>query len=458
MVLSLVCRKSRPRHSSDPVSGNSRANGNTRKLAGGGNPHARYLRLEGTPVRSLTRPGQARTSIRRSTLTAAVMVLITAFAPALPAHAASTCTVNGANRSGTLITGTSGDDTINCSGNVLSDTTVDGLDGNDTITVQTNLGTVNGGIGTDKITISGYNYATANGGPGDDTLSALSNETAGNLRGDTGNDTISVTTSSGINSGAINGDAGNDKLSARTNYVSTGQINGGPGLDEITVTRNDGAIHGNEDADTVTTDQPTNTSVKPTVYGDAGNDTLTVSQNLNGNIVRGDDGDDKINVGTNDSGAQVLGGLGVDTITVTTNRATVDGEAGADAIIVPAGGVNTGTLRGGTENDSFDIANHEFGGNVEGAGGSDTIKINRLRGHVHGGLDGDTVTVTTLVWSEPTYPPENVAHVFGEAGNDTITVDESIRYGVLDGGDGTDSCTVKIIRDPSGFYIRNCNP
>lgn len=83
----------------------------------------------------------------------------------------------GVTQTATTVTGTSADDTIDCT-NASPGKTITGGDGNDTITGTAFNDTINGGNGNDTIT----------GGPGDDTIEGGNgNDT---LTGSAGNDIV----------------------------------------------------------------------------------------------------------------------------------------------------------------------------------------------------------------------------------------------------------------------------
>jgi len=81
---------------------------------------------------------------------------------------AATCVVNGVPTTETTITGTAGDDTIDCTG-TTANLTIDGAGGNDTITGGLGNDTLIGGEGNDTIT-GGPGNDCISGGPGNDTL------------------------------------------------------------------------------------------------------------------------------------------------------------------------------------------------------------------------------------------------------------------------------------------------
>jgi len=125
---------------------------------------------------------------------------------ATSASAATDCVVGpGVTQNATTVTGTSANDTIDCTG-ADPGKTINGNDGDDTITGTAFADTIKGGAGNDTIT----------GGPGNDTIT-----------GGTGND--SLTGSAGIDK--LSGDAGNDTLQGPATDGSRDKLNGGADTD-----------------------------------------------------------------------------------------------------------------------------------------------------------------------------------------------------------------------------------
>jgi RTX calcium-binding nonapeptide repeat (4 copies) len=120
---------------------------------------------------------------------------------------------DGVTQTASTVTGTPGDDTIDCSA-ASPGKTIDGLAGNDTITATQFADTVTGGEGNDTITGLG----------GDDILN-----------GNTGNDTIS----GGDGNDSITGVEGNDTLSGEggDDFVDGGEdddvLSGGTGVNVL---------------------------------------------------------------------------------------------------------------------------------------------------------------------------------------------------------------------------------
>jgi Ca2+-binding RTX toxin-like protein len=116
---------------------------------------------------------------------------------ASPAFAASNCVVGpGVTQTATTVTGSGGNDTIDCT-SADPGKTINGNGGNDTITGTAFNDTINGGDGNDTIT----------GGVGNDTLSG------------------------GLGMDTLNGSAGNDTLSGPGTDLAVDTLNGGADTD-----------------------------------------------------------------------------------------------------------------------------------------------------------------------------------------------------------------------------------
>ncbi|WP_395364645.1 hypothetical protein ACHGLA_28900 [Streptomyces sp. YH02] len=139
----------------------------------------------------------------------AATLVIAPLALSTPAHAVTTCTVNGVSRTGTTVNGTAGPDYIRCA-TVNAGDTVNGLGGDDYIVVTTgNLnGTVAGGAGRDYILVQSGIVNGIAGGGGDGDYIAVNNTVApmGSVFGDSGNDFLRV----GVNNGVVNAGLGLD--------------------------------------------------------------------------------------------------------------------------------------------------------------------------------------------------------------------------------------------------------
>ncbi|MFI8965465.1 hypothetical protein ACIGO8_25515 [Streptomyces sp. NPDC053493] len=115
----------------------------------------------------------------------AASLIVTPLVLSTPAHAATTCRVNGVSVTGTTITGTPGSDYITCD-TVDVMNVVNGAGGDDFISVGTANGPVAGGDGRDYITVG--------------TVGS-----SGSVLGQAGNDYIRVTTNNGSVDGGLAG-------------------------------------------------------------------------------------------------------------------------------------------------------------------------------------------------------------------------------------------------------------
>jgi hypothetical protein len=150
-----------------------------------------------------------RSGILAGTAALAIGLPIALLSGATAAYAATPCVVGpGVTQTDTTVTGSPGNDTIDCGG-TNPGKTIDGNGGNDTITGTAFDDTINGGDGNDTIT----------GGAGNDTLN-----------GGLGIDTIS-------------GSAGNDILAGPSNDGSQDSLDGGLGTDTCQGPPPDGDIH-----------------------------------------------------------------------------------------------------------------------------------------------------------------------------------------------------------------------
>lgn len=136
--------------------------------------------------------------------------------PQTTSHVVSApCVVGpGVAQTATTVTGSAGDDTIDCT-NASPGKTIKGLDGNDTITGTALADKIYGGNGNDTMT----------GGPGNDYLEGNSgNDT---ITGSAGTDTLVA----GIGADTLSGGTGNDTLRATPADAFADILNGGTETD-----------------------------------------------------------------------------------------------------------------------------------------------------------------------------------------------------------------------------------
>jgi hypothetical protein len=168
-----------------------------------------------------------------SAILASTMVLAMGLSGASAARAATFCAVSsGVTQNTTNVTGTAGNDWIDCS---MADAgkVIDGRHGADTITGSAFRDTIDSGDGSDSVTGSaGDDTLTGNegndtltGSDGNDTLNG--NHGADTLNGGVGNDSLD----GGRGADTLNGEDGNDSLTGAPGDGSVDRLNGGLGTD-----------------------------------------------------------------------------------------------------------------------------------------------------------------------------------------------------------------------------------
>ncbi|WP_169776666.1 retention module-containing protein [Campylobacter mucosalis] len=267
------------------------------------------------------------------------------------------------------VIGGEGDDSINIKGGEI------GLD------VQSNAG-------KDNITIDGAKIVYGiNAGMGDDVI-------------DVSNSSIGIAGQSGT--GYVAGLDGDDLIISQNNNI-TWQVQGGNGDD--TIISQGGIVEtigGNAGNDTI---KVTDTTVRKdvlggngTIYNNAGDgdDSIYISKSTIGNVVQGNlgndkivvvdskagyidgnEGDDDINVKGSEINLQtksyVSGGIGNDSVVVENSKTNyVNGSDGNDDLKVLNSNV-ANSIIGGNGDDSVLVANSSVGGVVTGQNGSDTV-------------------------------------------------------------------------------------
>jgi Ca2+-binding RTX toxin-like protein len=393
------------------------------------------------------------------------------------------------------VTGGAGDDTISVVATGGYATNIDGGAGNDTITGAGSTAglTITGGDGNDTIT-GGAAIDVIDGGAGNDTITGGAG--ADQLSGGDGSDTfiwspgdgsdVVVGGSDGTDSLVFNGNASANAftLSAAGNHfqlnlgaatvdtsgVEHVQVNGLAGADTVTVgdlttteITSVGIDLGAGDADAVTVvgrDTADNIGISSAVAGSVGvqglsyalnltnaevADTLTVNA-LGGNdvvtsangventiavVINGGDGDDTLTgSGTlnGDAGNDTLtGGLGADVLNGGAGNDTLDGGAGND------------TLNGGTGDDLFLVSDGTD--TIDGGTGFNTLNYTGTAAADTLGLSGGAaIAVTGLHTGTINDTNLNRIEVYGQGGNDTITVGVTAAVELfLDGGAGNDT-------------------
>jgi hypothetical protein len=347
--------------------------------------------------------------------------------------------------------GSTGDDTITVTSGDTLLSYINAGDGNDLVSVASlgQFSTIDGGIGTDTLVLSNtlsnndsfgnvYNFEalqlTGTGGEGNSVTLGSSADAAGfvSVYGSTGDDTITVTSGDTLLS-YINAFDGNDLVSvASLGQFST--IDGGIGTDTLvlsnTLSNNDSfgnvynfealQLSGNGSYGTaVTLGASADAAGFTSLYGSAGNDTITVtSGDTLLSYLNAGDGNDLVSVASLGQFSTIDGGAGIDTIKlggVTLNDGNFGGTTVQNFEVISVG-CNTSS--------SYAISHHigsavSLGANMAASGLTSLI----------GSGCNDTLTIAagdTLA----TYLNAN-------AGNDFVTVDFGGASTVSGGGSVT---------------------
>ncbi|MEM1146136.1 MAG: autotransporter-associated beta strand repeat-containing protein, partial [Pseudomonadota bacterium] len=334
-------------------------------------------------------------------------------------------------------TPTTGNDTINCTG-TIDDTTIDALEGEDSISISsarvgdTGSATITGGqgadvIAVDNITFLGYSsgsQAQILGDAGNDTMTfdyvGVGYGGAATVSGGSGDDSITFTT-----------------VGFAVDPGSTAQVLGGEGADEISIS-SDGGVLGGEGAVTVSGGDgndliETNSMVIATddgsearIWGDAGNDTIILDD-----VGLGPRGDATVDGGA-DADSIILrndSNLG----RFATGSSLIYGNAGNDTITVDnseIGNLGSATVDGGADNDSITLINSASVGAlgvIQGGAGNDTIALdNSVTWNAAASFDGGegTDTLQFTAAGADTIDASNFAgfeNLFKD-GSDTLTL------------------------------------
>jgi hypothetical protein len=258
------------------------------------------------------------------------------------------------------------------------------------------------------------------GADGNDVLTAgTANLTATNalIAGNAGNDTINLLSSFNTNQGSIFGGAGNDTISASEFSAVDTTLQGGGGNDSITLASAD-VVRGN-------------------IGLNGGDDTLTISAG-----------------GLNAASAIVALGGGADTLTavqINNVGSTINGGGGADTINIDAGSMAGGQVNGdvladneffGNDTISLNLTTIAGGATINGGYGNDTISAfaDITTAFVNGNVGADVITINGIASGAAA----NSAFVGGGAGNDTMSVGQNtgaLSFGTVMGGGGADTIT-----------------
>ena len=326
---------------------------------------------------------------------------------------------------------------------------VDGGAGSDDITVRSHNSQVYGGADNDNIIAVDRNTVHGGGEGGDDSSDTIQANDGNLIYGDADIDKITVHNGNIVYGGSSRHDTGSpadggDLIQANDSDT----IYGGDGTDSIFAQRHN-HIEGNDGSDTVEADDWN------TVYGGGAGDSIKVSEY---NLVYGgttyghgqgdkddnNNGSDEGFVDTDaadtiegDIGNTIYAGGGDDQVTI--NYANIAfGGAGKDTITAK----DKDSIGGGAGNDCIKAGEHayidagpdddnvkaDYNSSIWGAGGKDTIDATDTN-YIDGGADSDYITATD----------DNT--IYGGSGSDTISAqDGNAIWG--DWGDGSPATIV----------------
>ena len=367
---------------------------------------------------------------------------------------AGALTLNGEAGSDTLSIDDSGDTTANTG--TLTATTLAGLGlGPSGLTYGTIESlTVNLGSGADTLTVTGTGgSAVIMGNDGNDTLNAAASAQAITLHGGNGDDILS----SGSGNDVLMGDAGNDTLDGGFLFDTH---DGGAGVDTVTYDFYSGGIIANLETGVVgfpvggPTDQLVSvenligsrgndiivgSSASNVIDGNLGNDTITAG--AGNDTLRGGDGDDQISVviGAGAGSYSIEGGAGTDTLTVddssdsTANTGTLTATqvTGLGFFGATYSTVEALAVRLGSGANTFTVTSTNAGTTTTITGGAavDTLHVQATGGPttLNAGAGNDVITVGSLApgTGGTVANIRGALTVNGEAGTDTVTVDDS---------------------------------
>jgi hypothetical protein len=172
-----------------------------------------------------------------------------------------------------------------------------------------------------------------------------------------------------------------------------------------------------------------------TIYGNNGNDAITVSQiqTFSSSLIQGGSGTDSISVTGLVVGSTIRGGADGDRIFVSSlSSSTVNGNKGDDFLSISNFAVlSNARVFGGSENDEIEVRGQIRNSSVNGSAGADLIQIfgSMVNSTAFGGSGNDKLEVFTA---------SDVA-VSGDLGNDFVQVTFSgDGDNVIETGDGND--------------------
>ncbi len=314
--------------------------------------------------------------------------------------------VLGGNSGNDSMTGGSGNDTVT------------GLDGNDVINAGAGLDSIDGGNGNDTISGDDGND-TIRGSAGNDSILGLGGDDFlfggdgnDNLQGGEGNDDLNGDNdnddflSGGVGNDTVRGGAGIDRIveTADASFVLTSTTLTGIGNDSV-IAMETAFLTGGASANMINT---TGFNGSVTVYGAAGNDTITTGSLAD--LIIGDDGNDSVDGGGGND--ILLGAAGSDTLKGGDGNDTIQGQGGSLDMLY--GGNGNDSVDGGVGNDT--LFGDDGNDTLVGGDGADLMYGGASNDTMRGGAGNDTM--------------------FGEAGNDTLN--GGADNDTIDGGDGDD--------------------
>ncbi|MDV7340568.1 cadherin-like domain-containing protein [Terasakiella sp. A23] len=313
----------------------------------------------------------------------------------IDAHFQTSNSIEEIDANGGSVRGDASSQVLDFSETTLTDVdSIDGGAGNDRITGSAADDTIAGGTGNDDLF----------GGAGDDTFVVNDGDGADDFFGGEGTDKVVSEDGSGItidghmreqnsieemdaNGGAINGDASSQILDfTNTTLTDVDSIDGGAGNDRIYGAASDDTIVGGTGNDDL--------------YGNAGNDTFLVKEGDGADDFFGGDGTDKV-VSTDGSGV------------------TIDGHIREQNSIEEID-ANGGAVRGDASSQIMDFTNTTLTDvdSIDGGAGNDRIY----------GSDGDDIIVGGTGNDD----------LYGGGGDDTFLINEGDGVNDFFGGEGTD--------------------
>jgi Ca2+-binding RTX toxin-like protein len=371
-------------------------------------------------------------------------------------------------KTGVVVLGDTGNNTLDFSSTTLTDVVVDGDDGNDNITGNAQANTLRGGWGNDTLNGGGGNdiflatsyvpgFDTYQGGDGLDTIKAQENNSIVGISGNfSAANSIEAITADGKTGVVILGDTANNTLDFSSTTLTDVVVDGADGNDNIIGNAQDNTLRGGWGNDTLN--------------GGGGNDTFLATSYIPGfDIYQGGDGIDTIKAQENNSVVGISGNFGaansielitadgktgvvilgdtanntLDFSSTTLTDVVVDGADGNDNIIGNAqdntlrGGWGNDTLNGGGGNDTFLATSYIPGFDIyQGGDGVDTIKAQENNSVV--GISGNFGAANSIELI--TADGKTGVVILGDTANNTLDFSSTtLTDVVVDGADGNDN-------------------